>query len=217
MWLLIAVFVFAFLMIGFTALIQIMASGLLLEIAGKTIRKDTPSWKLLLVFVGLVLIGVGALMLEILIWAYIMFWTGQFRTWQEAVSFCADKFTTLGSMDPLPEPWAVLGPIITINGIIMFSIVAASLFTTLSSFYHHELKRKRRERDRLRSLEQGDEMQEEGRTQSETTDSEFFVPKSSERKSRSSSSSSRRSSSSNFDREDYTFDILSRGLSTIDT
>ena len=142
MWKILGVVFFSFLIIAFTSMIQIIATGLILEIAAKAISKNYSVVKFFFIFVLMVLIGVLALLSEILIWSFVVFWTGNFTEWSQAVSFTADKFTTLGSMGPMPQPWALLGPIIAINGIIMFAIMAGSLIVVLTTFYYRELERK---------------------------------------------------------------------------
>ena len=74
------------------------------------------------------------------IWGLFLWRKGLIPTFTEGVYFSATSITALGYGDVvLPPPWRMLGPLVAINGILMFGCSTAFLFLLLQKVWVLEL------------------------------------------------------------------------------
>lgn len=70
--------------------------------------------------------------LQILLWASIFVWLGEFAAFYEAFYHSAVNFAALGYGDiVMSTPWKLLGPMEALNGVLMLGMTAAALMTML--------------------------------------------------------------------------------------
>jgi hypothetical protein len=81
--------------------------------------------------VGLIiLISLVAHLIEIALWAAVFMVCGEFREFGTAYYHSAVNYTTLGYGDLIMSPkWRLLGPLEATNGIMMFGVSTAMIFT----------------------------------------------------------------------------------------
>jgi ion channel len=81
--------------------------------------------------VGLIiLISLVAHLIEIALWAAVFMVCGEFREFGTAYYHSAVNYTTLGYGDLIMSPkWRLLGPLEAANGIMMFGVSTAMIFT----------------------------------------------------------------------------------------
>jgi len=78
-------------------------------------------------------------LLQIGIWALAFIISGQFELYRTAYYHSAVNFTTLGYGDiVMDEPWRLLGAIEAANGVLMFGVSTAVLFSVISNLLKHE-------------------------------------------------------------------------------
>jgi hypothetical protein len=81
--------------------------------------------------------------LQIALWALILLACGEASTFEKAAYLSAENYTALGYGDIiLSERWRLLGPLEAVNGLLLFGLSSAVLFTVMSrlisSRLHHE-------------------------------------------------------------------------------
>ena len=94
---------------------------------------------LVLTIVGLFFVHI----VEILSWAVIYLWLGEFQSLERALYFSAVTFTTLGYGDiiddghaiTLQERWQLLSSVEAVNGIILFGVSTAFLFAVMRRLF----------------------------------------------------------------------------------
>ena len=73
---------------------------------------------------------------EILSWAVMYLWLGEFESLERALYFSAVTFTTLGYGDiTLQERWQLLSSVEAVNGIILFGVSTAFLFAVMRKLF----------------------------------------------------------------------------------
>ena len=87
---------------------------------------------LVLTIVGLFFVHI----VEILSWAVMYLWLGDFESLERALYFSAVTFTTLGYGDiTLQERWQLLSSVEAVNGIILFGVSTAFLFAVMRRLF----------------------------------------------------------------------------------
>ncbi len=87
---------------------------------------------LVLTIVGLFFVHI----VEILSWAVMYLWLGEFESLERALYFSAVTFTTLGYGDiTLQERWQLLSSVEAVNGIILFGVSTAFLFAVMRRLF----------------------------------------------------------------------------------
>ena len=87
---------------------------------------------LVLTIVGLFFVHI----VEILSWAVMYLWLGEFESLERALYFSAVTFTTLGYGDiTLQERWQLLSSVEAVNGIILFGVSTAFLFAVMRKLF----------------------------------------------------------------------------------
>jgi Ion channel len=106
--------------------------------AGYTGRR---AWKNVVVMTTVTLITAAAHLTQIALWAVAFLLCGQISVFEEAFYFSAQNYTSLGYGDiQLAEPWRLLGPLETINGLLLFGVSTAVLYAILSRLIANRLR-----------------------------------------------------------------------------
>lgn len=78
-------------------------------------------WRATLLMSGVVFTLLCLQLVELVVWASAMKWSGLVADWRAAGFFAGSAFTTVGyGSDILPTGWRMLGPIIAISGLFTF-------------------------------------------------------------------------------------------------
>jgi hypothetical protein len=86
--------------------------------------------------VGIVVVAVScaliAHLVEIALWALLFMMCGEFSAFGNAFNHSAVNYTTLGYGDVIMSPsWRLLGPLEAANGVLMFGVSTAMIFTVI--------------------------------------------------------------------------------------
>jgi hypothetical protein len=84
--------------------------------------------------------------LQIVIWAALFIWLGEFSQLYEAVYHSAVNFTSLGYGDiVMGARWKLMGPLESANGILMLGMTSAALMAILQQLIKVQFEAGRRE------------------------------------------------------------------------
>jgi Ion channel len=76
--------------------------------------------------------ALAAHLIEITVWAVVFMFCGEFQVFGTALYHSAVNYTTLGYGDLLMTPsWRLLGPLEAANGMLMFGVSTAMIFTVV--------------------------------------------------------------------------------------
>jgi Ion channel len=124
-----------------------MATTLIVNLAVHLIRLALGFWKSVAIMIAVSLITAAAHLLEIALWAAVLLTCGEVATFPQAFYCSAQNYTALGYGDiHLSERWQLLGPLKAVNGLLLFGLSTAIMFSVLSNLI---AKRLHREIDRL--------------------------------------------------------------------
>ena len=77
-------------------------------------------------------------LLQVLLWAGFYRWNC-FPTWESAIYFSADSYSTVGYGDLLPpKMWRILGPVESVTGVLMCGLSAGLLFAIVTRLVERE-------------------------------------------------------------------------------
>lgn len=94
----------------------------------------------LALFVTITIVLLGNL-LQVLLWALLFLFLGEFHTLHDAVYHSGVNFATLGYGDVImSDKWKVLGPMEAINGALMVGLSGASMLAVLQYHVRKQLK-----------------------------------------------------------------------------
>ena len=89
-------------------------------------------WRDLLIVSGVILLALLAHLFEIVIWALIFEFCGEFPQLSVAIYHSAVNYTSLGYGDiVMSAAWRLLGPLETADGMLMFGVSTAMIFTVI--------------------------------------------------------------------------------------
>jgi len=125
-------------LITITILIQSIISYFITNISFYIKSKNIPFNKTIVLVLVMYIVFI-ALFIDVIIWAVILVFIGIFDSFSYALAQCLDYFTTLGTGDPLPSPYKLLGPIMALNGFIIISFSVAYIFYVLHLNFEDEL------------------------------------------------------------------------------
>jgi hypothetical protein len=90
-------------------------------------------WKNLAIMIVITLVMAAAHLMEIALWATAFRASSEISTFEKALYFSAQNYTTLGYGDVvLSDRWRLLGPLEAINGLLLFGLSTAAMFAALS-------------------------------------------------------------------------------------
>jgi hypothetical protein len=89
-------------------------------------------WSDFAIVASIILIALVAHLIEIALWAAVFMICGEFHEFSLAYYHSAVNYTTLGYGDLIMSPkWRLLGPLEAANGILMFGVSTAMIFTLI--------------------------------------------------------------------------------------
>jgi hypothetical protein len=115
-------------------------------------------WKNFWVMAAVLLATVVAHLIQIGLWAIVILLIGEVSTLDRAFYVSAENYTAVGYGDIiLSEQWRLLGPLEAINGLLLFGLSTAVMFTVLSRLITERL------RSQLRYFDEASTAQESSR------------------------------------------------------
>jgi hypothetical protein len=121
-----------------------MATDLIVRLIVHLIRRGYTEWgfwKSVALMMIVMLITTAAHLIQIALWAGVLLTSGQIPTFEEAFYFSAGNYTSIGyGAVVLSEPWRLLGPLETINGLLLFGLSTALLFAVMSHLITNRLR-----------------------------------------------------------------------------
>jgi len=124
-----------------------MTTTLIVNLALRLIRLALGFWKSVAIMMIVSLITAAAHLIEIALWAVVFLVCGEFASFHQACYCSAQNYTSLGYGDiRLSERWQLLGPLEAVNGLLLFGLSTAIMFSVLSNLI---AKRLHLELDRL--------------------------------------------------------------------
>jgi hypothetical protein len=113
-----------------------MATALLVDLVVRLIRKGYAGprfWKNIAIMTIVSLVTAMEHLLLVALWALVLLLCGATSTFEDAFYGSAQNYTALGYGDfILSERWRLLGPLEAINGLLLFGLSAAVMFTVMS-------------------------------------------------------------------------------------
>ena len=101
-------------------------------------RAGTGFWIDLTIIVAVVLLALTAHLIEIALWAVVFSLCGEFPHLRTAFYHSAMNYTTLGYGDIVMSPaWRMLGPLEAGDGMLMFGVSTAMVFTVMQGLVQH--------------------------------------------------------------------------------
>ena len=89
-------------------------------------------WREFRTVVLIISLAVVAHLIEIALWAAVLMICGEFHEFTQAYCHSAGNYTTLGCGDPNLSPkWRLLGPLEAADGVLMFGVSTAMIFTLI--------------------------------------------------------------------------------------
>ena len=124
-----------------------MTTTLIVNLAVRLIHLALGFWKSVAIMIIVSLITAAAHLIEIALWAAVLLICGEVTSFQQAFYCSAQNYTALGYGDiHLSERWQLLGPLEAVNGLLLFGLSTAIMFSVLSNLI---AKRLHLELDRL--------------------------------------------------------------------
>jgi hypothetical protein len=109
---------------------------------------DLRFWRGVGVMMTITLITAVTHLIEIALWAIVYLLCGELGTFERAFYFSAQNYTALGYGDiTVSERWRLLGPLEAINGLLLFGVSTAVMFTVLNRLITTRLRRQQDHRE----------------------------------------------------------------------
>ena len=141
--------VFVAIVIGMVALLGSLisygiATAFIVQLGAGLIRSGYTGvslWKNFWVMTAVLLATVAAHLVQIGLWAVVLLLIGEFSTVDRAFYASAQNYTALGYGDIiLSEQWRLLGPLEAINGLLLFGLSTAVMFTVMNRLVTDRLR-----------------------------------------------------------------------------
>ncbi len=117
-----------FLMLLFHATYMFLVSGQYEKVTDKLISKKYFGMVPLAFYIAAFILTISHL-IEILIWGYVLSWSGLISNTHRAVIFAGSTYTTVGfGTNPLPLNWDLVMVVIALNGMVAFGWSISVLF-----------------------------------------------------------------------------------------
>lgn len=124
--------------LGFTYLFIITLTIIVQSIANRIMKSiaDSLEWvhfpqKLTILMILLLYVLFFAILIDILIWTAVVMIAGLFTDFLEAFAFATDNFTTLGGNGTIEPPWEYVGPVMSVNGIVIIAFGVSCMYSIL--------------------------------------------------------------------------------------
>jgi hypothetical protein len=124
-----------------------MTTTLVVNLGLHLIRTGLGFWTSVPIMMIVSLLTAAAHLVQIALWAVVYLMCGEIASFQRAFYCSAQNYTALGYGDiHLSERWQLLGPLEAVNGLLLFGLSTAIMFSVLSNLI---AKRLHLELDRL--------------------------------------------------------------------
>ena len=124
-----------------------MTTTIIVNLATRLIRLALGFWKSVAIMMIVSLITAATHLIQIALWAVVFLSCGEVANFNQALYFSGQNYTSLGYGDMhLSERWRLLGPLEAVNGLLLFGLSTAIMFSVLSNLI---AKRLHLEIDRL--------------------------------------------------------------------
>ena len=100
----------------------------------KALRAHPVGWQIELLLGYAIFLLLGLHLLEIVVWAVGLHYSGLVPNWRLAGLFAANNYTALGSGTVLPVGWGMLTPIIAISGLFTFGWTGSVLVNMVGRY-----------------------------------------------------------------------------------
>lgn len=118
-----------------TVFVHVLPIGATVSIARREKRLGQAGasfWSDFVIVALIILLAMVAHLIEIALWAAVFMLCGEFHEFGIAYYHSAVNYTTLGYGDLIMSPeWRLLGPLEAANGILMFGVSTAMIFTLI--------------------------------------------------------------------------------------
>jgi len=95
-------------------------------------RTGAGFWTDLTIVAGAILVAFIAHLIEIAIWGFAFYRSGEFPDFAAAFYHSAESYTTLGDEDPgLSKAWRLMEPLEAADGMLMFGVTTAVIFAVI--------------------------------------------------------------------------------------
>jgi hypothetical protein len=115
-----------------------MATALLVNLVVRLIHKGYAGpafWKNVAVMLIVSLVTALVHLIQIALWALALLMCGSISTFENAFYCSAQNYTALGYGEMLSERWRLLGPLESINGLLLFGLSTAVMFAVMSRLF----------------------------------------------------------------------------------
>jgi hypothetical protein len=121
-----------------------LATALILQLVVQLIRTGYSGrsvWKNVSFMLIVSFVTAAAHLVQIALWAVAYLMVGEFSTFDKAFYFSSQNYTALGYGDViLSERWRQLGPLESINGLLLFGLSTAVMFAVMSRLVKSHLR-----------------------------------------------------------------------------
>jgi hypothetical protein len=121
-----------------------LATALILPLVVQLIRTGYSGqsiWKNVSFMLIVSFVTAAAHLVQIALWAAAYFLVGEFSTFDKAFYFSSQNYTALGYGDViLSERWRQLGPLESINGLLLFGLSSGVMFAVMSRLVKSRLR-----------------------------------------------------------------------------
>jgi hypothetical protein len=121
-----------------------LATGLILQLVVQLIRTGYSGrsiWKNVSFMLIVSCVTAAAHLVQVALWAVAYLMVGEFSTFDKAFYFSSQNYTALGYGDViLSERWRQLGPLESINGLLLFGLSTAVIFAVMSRLVKSRLR-----------------------------------------------------------------------------
>jgi hypothetical protein len=121
-----------------------LAMSVIVRVVPRMIRSgyaELGYWKNLTIVMVVMLITAAAHLTQISLWAVAFLLCGAISTFETALYFSAQNFTSLGYGDiVLADRWRLLGPLEAVNGLLFFGLSTALLFAVVGRLIASRLR-----------------------------------------------------------------------------
>ena len=119
-----------------------MTTTLIVNLAIRLIRVALGFWKSVAIMMTVSLVTAAAHLIQITVWAAVFLICGELANFHQAFYCSAQNYTALGYGDiHLSERWQLLGPLEAVNGLLLFGLSTAIMFSVLSNLIAKRLHR----------------------------------------------------------------------------
>ena len=127
-----------------SVLLYAVSTTILVQLVVRLIRSGYSGlsvWKNIVFMLLVSLVTAAAHLIQITLWATAFLMIGALPTFERAFYYSAQSYTSLGYGDiAVSEQWRLLGPLESINGLLLFGLSTAVMFAVMSRIIKNRLR-----------------------------------------------------------------------------